>query len=69
MEPTILIEKTAKRWKCLELLALGLFFPELFAGLGLMYVSLAAAITAWLLAGVCFAGFCAVKLMAWYYHG
>ena len=55
MEPTILIEKTAKRWKRLELLALGLFFPALFAGLWLMYVSLA--------------GFYAVKILAWYYHG
>ena len=51
MEPTILIEKTAKRWKRLELLALGLFFPALFAGLWLMYVSLAAAIAAWIFAG------------------
>lgn len=69
MEPTILIEKTAKRWKRLELLALGLLFPMLIAGLVLMYVSLAAAIAAWIFAGVCFAGFCAVKIMAWYYHG
>lgn len=69
MEPTILIEKTAKRWKRLELLALGLLFPTLLAGLGLMYVSFAAAIAAWILAGVCFAGFCAVKILAWYYHG
>jgi len=69
MEPTILIEKTAKRWKRLELLALGLLFPTLLAGFGLMYVSFVAAITAWILAGVCFAGFCAVKIMAWYYHG
>lgn len=69
MERTILIEKTAKRWKCLELLALGLLFPALLAGLGLMYVGLAAAIAAWVLAGMCFAGFCAVKIMAWYYHG
>lgn len=69
MEPTILIEKTAKRWKRLELLALGLLFPMLIAGLVLMYVSLAAAIAAWIFAGVCFAGFCAVKILAWYYHG
>lgn len=69
MEPTILIEKTVKLWKRLELLGLGLFFPALFAGLGLMYVSFAAAIAAWILAGVCFAGFCAVKILAWYYHG
>lgn len=69
MEPTILIEKTAKRWKRLELIALGLFFPALFVGLGLMYVSFPAATAAWLLAGVCFAGFCAVKILAWYYHG
>ena len=69
MEPTILIEKTVKLWKRLELLALGLFFPALFAGLGLMYVSVPAAIAAWILAGVCFAGFCAVKILAWYYHG
>lgn len=56
MERTILIEKTAKRWKRLELLALGLLFPALLAGLGLMYVSFPDAIAAWLLAGVCFAG-------------
>lgn len=68
MKP-ILIEKTAKRWKRLELIALALFFPALFVGLGLMYVSFPAAIAAWLLAGVCFAGFCAVKILAWYYHG
>lgn len=44
--------------------------PLLYAsGLGLMYVSFAAAIAAWILAGVCFAGFCAVKILAWYYHG
>lgn len=69
MEPTILIEKTAKRWKRLELLALGLLFPMLIAGLVLMYVSFPAAIAAWILVGVCFAGFCTVKIMAWYYHG
>ena len=69
MERTLLIEKTAKRWKRLELIALSLFFPALFVGLGLMYVSFPAAIAAWLLAGVCFAGFCAVKILAWYYHG
>ena len=69
MKTAILIEKTAKRWKRLELLALGLLFPTLFAGLGLMYVSFAAAIAAWILAGLCFAGFCAVKIMAWYCHG
>ena len=66
MEP-ILIEKTAKRWKRLELLALFLLFSALFAGLGLMYVN--AAIAAWILAGMCFSGFCAVKILAWYYHG
>lgn len=69
MERTLLIEKTAKRWKRLKLIALGLFFPALFVGLGLMYVSFPAAIAAWLLAGVCFAGFCAVKILTWYYHG
>ena len=69
MERTLLIEKTAKRWKRLELLALFLLFPLLLGGLGLMYVSFPAAIAAWLLAGVCFAGFCAVKILAWYYHG
>ena len=69
MERTLLIEKTARRWKRLELLALGLLFPLLFAGLGLMYVNVAAAIAAWVLAGMCFAGFCAVKILAWYYHG
>lgn len=64
MEPTILIEKAAKRWKHLELLAFSLLFPALLAGLRLMYVSFAAAITAWILAGVCFAGFCMAKIMA-----
>lgn len=63
MKP-ILIEKTAKCWKRLELLALSLLFPMLLAGLGLMYVSLAAAIAAWILAGMSFAGFCAVKILA-----
>ena len=33
MERTLLIEKTAKRWKRLELLALFLLFLALFAGL------------------------------------
>ena len=69
MEPTILIEKNAKRWKRLELIALFLLFLALFAGLGLMYVNVAAAIAAWILAGMCFSGFCAVKILAWYYHG
>lgn len=69
MERTILIEKTGKRWKRLELLALGLLFPALLTGLGLMYVCFPAAIAAWILAGVCFAGFCTVKILAWYYHG
>ena len=69
MERTLLTEKTAKRWKRLELIALGLFFPALFVGLGLMYVSFPAAIAAWIFAGMCFSGFCAVKILAWYYHG
>ena len=69
MERTILIERTAKRWKRLELFALGLLFPALLAGVGLMYVSFPAAIAAWILAGVCSAEFCIVKVLAWYYHG
>ena len=66
MEPTILIEKTVKSWKRLELLALGLLLPMLIAGLVLMSASLPPSPR--ILWSV-FAGFCTVKIMAWYYHG
>lgn len=68
-EKTILIEKTAKKFKLRELACLGGLFVFLLAGLGLMYWKMPVAITSWVLAGVFLIAWVVVKIQAWYHHG
>ena len=69
MDKTILIEKTSKRLKRWELIATAMLFLTLFAGFGLLYVAASAAMAAWLLSGLCFLGFIAVRITIWWHHG
>ena len=69
MDKTVLIEQTSKRLKRWELIATAMLFLTLFAGFGLLYVAVSAAMAAWLLSGMCFLGFIAVRMTIWWYHG
>ena len=69
MDKTVLIEQTSKRLKRWELVATAMLFLTLFAGFGLLYVAVSAAMAAWLLSGMCFLGFIAVRIAIWWYHG
>ena len=66
---TILIEKTAKRLKRGELIVTAILFLTLFAGFGLLYVAISAAVAAWLLSGVCLVAFVGVRVSVWWWHG
>ena len=69
MDKTILIERTSKRLKRWELIITAMLFLTLFAGFGLLYIAVSAAVAAWSLSGLCFLGFIAVRIAIWWYHG
>ena len=69
MDKPILIEQTSKRLKRWELIVTAMLFLTLFAGFGLLYVAVSAAMAAWLLSGLCFLGFIAVRITIWWHHG
>ena len=69
MDKTVLIEQTSKRLKRWELIVTAMLFLTLFAGFGLLYVAVSAAMAAWLLSGMCFLGFIAVRIIIWWHHG
>ena len=69
MDKTVLIEQTSKRLKRWELIVTAMLFLTLFVGFGLLYVAVSAAMAAWLLSGLCFLGFIAVRITSWWYHG
>ena len=68
-DKTILIERTSKRLKCWELIVTAVLFLTLFAGLGLLYVAIPAAVAAWSLSGVCLLVFIGVRVAVWWWHG
>ena len=69
MDKTVLIEQTSKRLKRWELIVTAMLFLTLFVGFGLLYVAVSAAMAAWLLSGLCFLGFIAVRITIWWDHG
>ena len=69
MDKTVLIEQTSKKLKRWELIVTVMLFLTLFAGFGLLYVAIPAAVVAWALSGVCFLGFITVRIAIWWYHG
>ena len=69
MDKTVLIEQTSKRLKRWELIVTAMLFLTLLAGFGLLYVAVSAAMAAWLLSGLCFLGFIAVRITIWWHHG
>ena len=69
MDKTVLIEQTSKRLKRWELIVTAMLFLTLFAGFGLLYVAIPLGIIFFSLSGMCFLGFIAVRIVAWWYHG
>ena len=69
MTNTVLIEQTAKNIKLAEAIALMALFGSIAAGLGGMYLSLALGIAMFILAGIAFIGFMAVRIWRWWMHG
>ena len=69
MDKTVLIEQASKKLKRWELIVTTMLFLTLFAGFGLLYVAVSAAMAAWLLSGMCFLGFIAVRIIIWWHHG
>ena len=69
MTNTVLIEQTAKNIKLAEVIALTALFGSIAAGLGGMYLSLALGIAMFILAGIAFVGFMAVRVWRWWMHG
>ena len=69
MNETILIEQTSKRLKRWELIVTTMLFLTLFAGFGLLYIAIPAAVAAWSLSGVCLLAFIALRIAIWWYHG
>ena len=66
---TILIEQTSKRLKRWEFIVTAMLFLTLFAGFGLLYVAIPAALAAWSLSGVCLLAFVGVRVAVWWNHG
>ena len=60
MEKTVLIEQTAKNIKRTEAIALAVLFGSIAAGLG---------VTMFIIAGIAFVGFMAVRIRRWWLHG
>ena len=69
MDKTVLIEQTSKRLKRWELIVTAMLFLTLFAGFGLLYVAIPAAVAAWSLFGVCLLAFVGVRVAVWWWHG
>ena len=69
MQNTVLIEQTAKNIKLAEVIVLAVLFASIAAGLGGMYLSLALGIAMFIIAGIAFVGFMAVRVWRWWMHG
>lgn len=69
MTNTVLIEQTAKNIKLAEVIVLAVLFSSIAAGLGGMYLSLALGIAMFIIAGIAFFGFMAVRVWRWWMHG
>ena len=69
MQNTVLIEQTAKNIKLAEAIVLAVLFGSIAAGLGGMYLSLALGIAMFIIAGIAFVGFMAVRVWRWWMHG
>jgi len=69
MTNTVLIEQTAKNIKLAEVIVLAVLFSSIAAGLGGMYLSLALGIAMFIIAGIAFVGFMAVRIWRWWMHG
>ena len=69
MDKTVLIEQTSKRLKRWELIVTAMLLLTLFAGFGLRYVAIPAAVAAWSLSGVSLMAFIAVRVAGWWLHG
>ena len=69
MTNTVLIEQTAKNIKLAEAIVLTALFGSIAAGLGGMYLSLGLGIAMFILAGIAFIGFMAVRIWRWWMHG
>ena len=69
MTNTVLIEQSAKNIKLAEAIVLTVLFGSIAAGLGGMYLSLALGIAMFILAGIAFVGFMAVRVWRWWMHG
>ena len=69
MQNTVLIEQTAKNIKLAEAIVLTGLFGSIAAGLGGMYLSLALGIAMFIIAGIAFVGFMAVRVWRWWMHG
>ena len=68
-DKTVLIERTSKRLKRWELIVTAMLFLTLFAGFGLLYIAIPAAVAAWSLFGVCLLAFVGVRVAVWWCHG
>ena len=69
MVDTILIEQTSKSIKLAETIVLTVLFRSIAAGLGGMYLSLALGVAMFIIAGIAFIGFMAVRVWRWWMHG
>ena len=69
MTNTVLIEQSGKNIKLAEAVVLTLLFGSIAAGLGGMYLSLTLGIAMFILAGIAFIGFMAVRVWRWWMHG
>ena len=69
MTNTVLIEQTAKSIKLAEAIVLTVLFSSIAAGLGGMYLSLALGVARFIIAGIAFVGFMAVRVWRWWMHG
>ena len=69
MTNTVLIEQSAKNIKLAEAIVLTVLFGSIAAGLGGMYLSLALGVGMFILAGIAFIGFMAVRVWRWWLHG
>ena len=69
MVDTILIEQTSKSIKLAEAIVLTVLFCSIAAGLGGMYLSLALGVAMFIIAGIAFMAFMAVRVWRWWMHG
>ena len=69
MSRPVLIEQSAKNIKLAEIVVLAVLFASIAVGLGGMYLSLALGIAMFIIAGIAFFGFMAVRVWRWWMHG